>query len=125
MTSTPSACGGANVFACGDGRCIPSSSDENLTACDRNLTCTKKEFLCSDGQRCVDRSLICNGFNDCSDGSDETANANCVHGVVICNQKFSFQCLSGGCIQKSWMCDGEEDCDDGSDEMHCGYTIDF
>ena len=33
--------------------------------------CKHKEYECVDKQRCIPRSHICNGVNDCSDNSDE------------------------------------------------------
>ncbi|XP_062499695.1 low-density lipoprotein receptor-related protein 8-like [Corticium candelabrum] len=60
------------------------------------------------GNECVSRSWICDGYEDCGDGSDETFCGEC---------KEWFRCKSGHpCIEKKWVCDGTHDCDDGSDE---------
>lgn len=46
---------------------------------------TTCEFRCGDGQ-CVPRSTLCNGREDCRDGSDE---ANCVGGEFVLRYYFS------------------------------------
>ena len=35
-------------------------------------SCGKDEFRCSDGERCIQAESKCDGWNDCTDGSDET-----------------------------------------------------
>ena len=39
------------------------------------VTCSLSEFLCTNNEKCIDRALVCDGDNDCADGSDEN---NCV-----------------------------------------------
>ena len=33
--------------------------------------CLSGEYRCLDGQRCINRQWLCDGFADCSDGTDE------------------------------------------------------
>uniref|UniRef100_A0A672G6B1 Corin, serine peptidase n=1 Tax=Salarias fasciatus TaxID=181472 RepID=A0A672G6B1_SALFA len=63
-------------------------------------------FLCASGL-CVSQKLVCNGFNDCDDWSDETH----------CDAEF--RCSTGRCLSPSLVCDGYDDCGDLSDELDC------
>ena len=31
----------------------------------------RQPFICSDGRKCIEKSFVCDGDNDCDDGSDE------------------------------------------------------
>ena len=55
-------------------RCLSSQNSMwNLLHCMfSGPTCPEGRFKCSDGGRCIRAQQICNGRNDCSDGSDET-----------------------------------------------------
>lgn len=35
------------------------------------LACAAEQFLCDDHKYCISASLVCNGFADCKDKSDE------------------------------------------------------
>ncbi|XP_041030322.1 suppressor of tumorigenicity 14 protein homolog isoform X2 [Carcharodon carcharias] len=75
---------------------------------DANKPCPD-EFACTSG-RCIGKDLVCDGWNDCGDNSDEI-NCNC--------KEDQFHCGTGLCKSKFWMCDGVDDCGDNSDEESC------
>ncbi|KAF3837585.1 hypothetical protein F7725_005049, partial [Dissostichus mawsoni] len=67
-------------------------------------------FLCTTGI-CVPQKLVCNGYNDCDDWSDETH--------CVCNLSLEHRCGDGRCVSRDWLCDGDHDCLDKSDEVNC------
>ena len=99
--------------------------DKSDEICDDPQKC--KEFgytFCSDGLQCIHPDLLCDGYYNCRDGSDEdesrchtkycgrspTASYSCPHkytNVTICAS----------------LCNNYEECLDGMDEKNCG--IDF
>ncbi|TMS01056.1 hypothetical protein E3U43_016797 [Larimichthys crocea] len=101
----------------------PSSSSPTATASPAPYTCYtprqvkgklsvcggKDHFLCMTGI-CVPQKLVCNGYNDCDDWSDETH--------CVCSDG-KFRCNTGRCLSPSLVCDGYDDCGDLSDEHNC------
>ncbi|XP_033962047.1 atrial natriuretic peptide-converting enzyme isoform X1 [Pseudochaenichthys georgianus] len=103
-------------------------------------------FLCATGI-CVPQKLVCNGYNDCDDWSDEThcvcseSEFRCNTGRCIsperlcdqyddcgdlsdelscvCNLSLEHRCGDGRCVSRDWLCDGDHDCLDKSDEVNC------
>lgn len=93
-----------------DGKhCAPDPSGEPpVQACPNAW-----DFTCAN-QRCIPKSWLCDGDNDCLDNSDEEQN--CTKPTCGSNE---FQCRSGRCIPNTFKCDAENDCGDYSDEAGC------
>ncbi|XP_075993573.1 suppressor of tumorigenicity 14 protein homolog [Genypterus blacodes] len=66
-------------------------------------------FRCSDNL-CLNKTLQCNGWDDCGDASDE-ANCEC--------EASQLRCKNLRCKPKFWQCDGVDDCGDNTDEEDC------
>ncbi|KAF0300268.1 Prolow-density lipoprotein receptor-related protein 1 [Amphibalanus amphitrite] len=111
-------------FVC-DGRndCEDASDEDHVNGPCQNSTCPEESVRCGPaasssggpGLQCVSSAWVCDGFADCADASDESAER-CAN--VTCGPD-RFKCLeSGRCIPNSWVCDMTSDCGHGdrSDE---------
>lgn len=108
-----------------------------------DLPCGPNTFRCRN-KKCIRRSALCNGVNDCGDNDDTDENENTCSLYLKCTAK-QFQCESDQfCISKKYQCDGEPNCeceylksisvitfplnvyflgDDASDEINCKTPI--
>lgn len=78
-------------------------------------SCPNNYYLCGGKCVCIPSNWVCDGDEDCDDGSDEKKeeceNYKC--------PELDFTCANGHCIQMKWVCDGDDDCGDHSDEISC------
>ncbi|XP_062123809.1 modular serine protease-like [Drosophila sulfurigaster albostrigata] len=71
------------------------------------------EFQCLTSKECIRYTQLCDGTENCRDGSDES-NELCVG--AQCGEE-SFRCSYGACIARTAACDHNIDCRDSSDEL--------
>ncbi|XP_069770768.1 MAM and LDL-receptor class A domain-containing protein 1 [Narcine bancroftii] len=85
-------------------------------------TCSPVSFQCRDAQLCIHQSWICDGEEDCEDGSDESNCPTLVPDTLPpqdqCKDK-EFQCSNRDCIPSLLRCDGVSDCSSAEDEFGC------
>lgn len=88
-----------------------------------NCTESNGRYRCKNGL-CISSDNVCNGFNDCDDGSDEdysSPNGPCKRSPLLCEES-EFKCtITHHCIPIDYVCDKDLDCgeNDFSDEIGC------
>ncbi|KAF1770403.1 hypothetical protein GCK72_002221 [Caenorhabditis remanei] len=92
-----------------NGKCVRDEKWIDPSACE-----DETEFTCLHSKKCISRQNICDGDDDCGDGSDEDPNAVCKDFKCVGHR---FQCDGINCIPPSFLCDGKTDCADGTDEL--------
>jgi len=89
--------------------------------CRNGLPLSRGYFMCNASRECVQLHVVCDGFPDCGDSSDEIG---CNTTMITCVPETEYQCPGEyKCIPRHWICDGDEDCQDGSDESNCTASV--
>ncbi|XP_039628542.1 low-density lipoprotein receptor-like [Polypterus senegalus] len=87
-----------------------------LTDSALSSTCAQNYFQCAN-ERCVPYRWICDGTDDCGDGSDELYSS-CQ--LKTCSpSEFSCGGAMNQCVPREWHCDSKVDCENGADELNC------
>ena len=110
-------------------KCQDGSTPTPTGACPLTLEglCTEHQFKCN-SSHCNPKNWVCDGSDDCSDGSDEdierckpSSKEKCGSEQFMCKTETT-QYTHGRCIPSSWRCDFDHDCIDGSDEANCTHN---
>ncbi|XP_059475497.1 low-density lipoprotein receptor-related protein 1 isoform X2 [Neocloeon triangulifer] len=110
------------VCSCRDG--YKHNTSNPVFTCDKDETfvpyvrCLETDFQCTKNLKCIEMKFLCDGDDDCKDGSDENTEPGGACYNVTCGPD-QFSCNKHYCIEKQRMCDGNTDCIDGEDEANC------
>lgn len=104
-----------------------SNAIEVTTLAPSRPQCSDEEFRCPylPYTLCVHYEKICDGHNDCGDGSDElNCNSAAIDERRTGCRAGEYRCHDGQCIAGVKRCNREYDCTDGTDETLCGECSD-
>lgn len=85
----------------------------NVVFSQKAKKCGFQTFQCKNGD-CIASVLLCDGWPNCRDNSDETEEE-CSKPGILCSD-YAFRCNYGACIDGDLTCNGARDCFDNSDE---------
>ncbi|KII71471.1 Low-density lipoprotein receptor-related protein [Thelohanellus kitauei] len=91
-------------------KCVCPAPHQNCSICRPN------EYYCENRQ-CIPQKCLCNGIDDCGDGSDE---ARC---PSTCERNEIFCFADRKCLNENLICNRVNDCSDGMDEFECEKII--
>lgn len=98
--------------------CIPQLKPATMATPARS-NCTSG-FQCRSTQQCIDSKDLCDGFEDCEDGTDESNAAGDPCNLRSCDKKLHFAC-NDRCYQRALLCSSLSYCQDGSDHLNCDH----
>ena len=87
----------------------------------RDIGCDLTEYYLCKNNKCIHKSLLCNGYDNCDDNSDEDRNTVCKN--FTCNGPNQYDCGMNYCIPNSKLCDLVSDCPNAADEILCKSKI--
>jgi hypothetical protein len=61
--------------------------------------CPNTDFRCNSTGRCIPLAWACDGEDDCTDGSDENIEADCLKNDTLCPPN-QFRCANDRCIDE-------------------------